>query len=54
MEVVSSTKEVKDGNGIRVRRCRSAALEAGEAEPESQPEPQLEPAPWKAPVAWKY
>jgi len=58
IEVVRSTKKVKNGKGSR--RRRSAAVEAGqpEAEPESQLqprlEPQLEPAPWRALEARMY
>jgi len=56
VEVVRSTKEVKNGKGIRVCRRKSAALKARElkAKLEPQPKPQLEPAPWKALVARMY
>jgi len=56
VEVVSSTKEVKNGKRSRVRRRRSDAVEASEPEeePERQPEPQLEHAPWRALVARMY
>jgi hypothetical protein len=60
VEVVSSTKKVKNGKGTRIRRRRSTAVEAREPEaepepqPELQPEPELEPVPGRAPVARIY
>jgi hypothetical protein len=53
-QVVHAAKEVIKGKGKRGQKCKSAALEAGEPESDSEPEvARMIDAPvlWRAPVA---